>query len=40
MGQDEKADSDSSDEEPEKDKSLRLSDEELFKICKGRTAHK
>lgn len=40
VGQDEKAESDSSDEELEKDKSLRLSDQELFKICKGRTAHK
>lgn len=33
--------SDSSDEEEqEKDRSLRLSDEQLFKLCKGRTAHK
>lgn len=40
MGQDEKVETDTSDEEEERDRSLRLSDEELFKICKGRTAHK
>lgn len=40
MGQDERAETDTSDEEDERDRSLKLSDEELFKICKGRTAHK
>lgn len=40
MGQDEKAETDTSDEEAERDRSLKLSDDDLFKICKGRTAHK
>lgn len=40
VGQNETAESDTSDEEDERDRSLKLSDEALFKICKGRTAHK
>ncbi|KAK8395003.1 hypothetical protein O3P69_006039 [Scylla paramamosain] len=41
VGQSETPKSDSSEEEEEQeDKSLRLSDEQLFKLCKGRTAHK
>ena len=42
VGQTQTSEPDSSDEdkEQEKDRSLRLSDEQLFKLCKGRTAHK
>lgn len=40
VGEGERAETDTSDEEAERDRSLKLSDEELFKICKGRTAHK
>ncbi|MPC50254.1 G patch domain-containing protein 4 [Portunus trituberculatus] len=40
VGQAQTHELDTSDEEQEKDKSLRLSDEQLLKLCKGRTAHK